>query len=66
MSVVCIGDATSLEQWWDTLSHEIDHLQDAVLQYYDVEPGTEDAAWLQGYIMRGIVKALRSDGTMLQ
>ena len=64
MSVVCIGNATSLEQWWDTLSHEIDHLQDAVMQNYDVSSGTEDAAWLQGYIMRLIVKALRQDGTM--
>ena len=64
MSVVCIGNTTSLEQWWDTLSHEIDHLQDAVMQYYDVEAGSEDAAWLQGYIMRLIVKALRQDGTM--
>lgn len=64
MSVVCIGNATSLEQWWDTLSHEIDHLQDSIMQYYDVEAGTEDAAWLQGYIMRLIVKALRFDGTM--
>ena len=64
MSVMCIGDATSLEQWWDTLSHEIDHLQDAVMKYYDVSPGTEDAAWLQGYIMRLIVKAMKEDGTM--
>lgn len=66
MSVLVVGDATSLDQWWDTLSHEIDHLQDAVMQYYDVEAGTEDAAWLQGYIMRLIVKALRHDGTMFQ
>ena len=66
MSVLIVGDATSLEQWWDTLSHEIDHLQDAIMEYYDVEPGTEDAAWLQGYIMRLIVKALQSDGTMFQ
>lgn len=66
MSVMVIGDATSLEQWWDTLSHEIDHLQDAVMQHYDVAPGTEDAAWLQGYIMRLIVNALRQDGTMFQ
>lgn len=64
MSVVCIGNATSIEQWWDTLSHEIDHLQDAVMEYYDVEPGTEDAAWLQGYIMRLIVRAMMADGTM--
>jgi hypothetical protein len=64
MSVMCISDATSLEQWWDTVSHETDHLQDAILQYYDVKPGTEDAAYLQGYIMRAIVKALRGDGAM--
>lgn len=66
MSVMVIGGATSLEQWWDTVSHEIDHLQDAVMEYYGVEHGTEDAAWLQGYIMRLIVKALRGDGTMFQ
>lgn len=64
MSVMVIGDATSLEQWWDTLDHEIDHLQDTVLEYYGVDHGTEDAAWLQGYIMRLIVKALRDDGVM--
>ena len=64
MSVMCIGDATSLEQWWDTLDHEIDHLQDAILEYYGVKHGTEDAAWLQGYIMRLIVRAMRADGTM--
>lgn len=64
MSVLMVGDATSLEQWWDTLSHEIDHLQDAVMKYYDVEPGTEDAAWLQGYIMRLIVKSMKDDGTI--
>lgn len=64
MSVMCIGDATSLEQWWDTLSHEIDHLQDAIMKYYGVEPGTEDAAWLQGYIMRLIVRAMKEDGTI--
>ena len=66
MSVMVIGGATSLEQWWDTVSHEVDHLQDTVMEYYDVVPGTEDAAWLQGYIMRLIVKALRHDGTMFQ
>jgi len=64
MSVMCIGNATSLEQWWDTVSHEIDHLQHAIMEYYGVKPGTEDAAWLQGYIMRLVVRALRVDGNM--
>ena len=65
MSVMCIGYAANEEQWWDTLDHEIDHLQYTIMRYYDVEPGTEEAAYLQGYIMRGIVKALRKDGIML-
>jgi hypothetical protein len=64
MSVVVIGNATSIEQWWDTVSHEIDHVQDAILEYYGVAHGTEDAAWLQGYIMRLIVRALKVDGVM--
>jgi len=64
MSVMCIGGATSKEQWWDTVSHEIDHLQHAVMEYYGVKPGTEDAAWLQGYIMRLVVKAMKGDGNM--
>lgn len=62
MSVMCIGKATDESQWWDTLNHEIDHLQDVILRYYDVDQGTEDAAWLQGYIMRKITQALKADG----
>lgn len=62
MSVMCIGKATDEPQWWDTVNHEIDHLQDTILRYYDVEQGSEDAAWLQGYIMREIIQALKDDG----
>lgn len=60
MSVVCIGPASSREQWWDTVAHEVDHLQTAILDYYQVEPGTEDAAWLQGYLVRQIVKVMHN------
>lgn len=62
MSVMCIGKATDEPQWWDTVNHEIDHLQSTILRYYDVGQGSEDAAWLQGYIMRGIIQALKDDG----
>lgn len=58
MSVMCIGNASDIAQWWDTVNHEVDHLQSAILRYYDVDYGTEDAAWLQGYIMRQIVRAI--------
>jgi hypothetical protein len=62
MSVMCIGKATDEAQWWDTVNHEIDHLQDTIMRYYDVGQGSEDAAWLQGYIMREIIQALKDDG----
>lgn len=58
MSVVCISHASSREQWWDTVAHEVDHLQTTILDYYDVEPGTEDAAWLQGYLVRSLVASI--------
>ena len=62
MSVMCIGKATDEPQWWDTVNHEIDHLQNTILRYYDVGQGSEDAAWLQGYIMRKIIQTLEADG----
>lgn len=62
MSVMCIGKSTDEAQWWDTVNHEIDHLQSTILRYYDVGQGSEDAAWLQGYIMRKIIQALKDDG----
>lgn len=62
MSVIFIGQADSIEQFFDTLSHESDHAQDSILRYFGISHGTEDAAWLQGYIMRGISKWLKKDG----
>ncbi len=59
MSVMVISDASSVEQWLDTLVHEIDHLQGAICRYYDVELDTEEAAYLQGYIMKQCVDAMR-------
>ena len=56
MSLIYIGNATSEEQWWDTVSHELFHAQQAILEYYDVPNDTEDAAWTMGYLMRETVK----------
>ena len=50
MSVVAIGWAENHEQFYASVIHEIDHLQDAILSYYAVPQGTEDAAYLQGFI----------------
>lgn len=59
MSVMCIGDATSDEQWWDTLVHEIKHVQSHICSYYDVPEKSEEASYLIGYIMRLAIRALK-------
>ena len=64
MSVIFVSQATSTEQFFDTIAHEIDHAQYAIDMHYGVEHGSEDTAWLQGYIMRGITKALKYDGVV--
>lgn len=66
MSVVIISATTSASQFFDTLVHEIDHVQDAVDMHYGVMQGSEDSAWLQGYIMRGITEALEQDGIICE
>jgi len=58
MSVMFVGPATSKEQFMDTVAHEIDHVQHAIARHYDVSCGSEDAAWLQGYIMREVTRIL--------
>lgn len=64
MSVIFVSEASSVEQFFDTIAHEIDHVQDAIDTYYGVWQGGEDSAWLQGYIMRGIAEALKRDGVI--
>lgn len=59
MSVVGISNASSEEQWWNTCIHEIDHVQSAICKYYDVDLGTEEAAYLQGYLMYRVLSELK-------
>lgn len=50
MSVMVVGRVTHPSQFMNSLLHELDHLQDTILEYYHVQHGTEDAAYLQGYL----------------
>ena len=50
-SVVCINKSTSREELINTISHEADHVQDAICKYYDVPLESEDAAYLIGYLV---------------
>lgn len=49
-SIVFIGRATSMREFLNTVTHEVDHVQAHVAEYYGVSLGTEQAAYLQGYI----------------
>ena len=59
MSVTAISNASSEEQWWNTCVHEIDHIQAAICKYYDVDLGTEEAAYLQGYLMLKVLRGIK-------
>ena len=50
-SVVCINKTTSKEQLINTISHEADHVQAAICDYYNVPLDSEQAAYLIGYLV---------------
>ena len=50
-SIICINKATSKEELINTISHEVDHVQDAICKYYNVPLDSEDAAYLIGYLI---------------
>lgn len=52
MSLVLIGGASSPEQWWDTVVHELKHVQSHISACYNVDGDSEEAAYLIGYLMR--------------
>lgn len=64
MSVMFISHASSVSQFADTVVHEIDHVQTAICEYYDVPLGGEDAAWTQGYLARCIAEAISEDAAV--
>ena len=50
-SIVCINKTTSREELINTISHEADHVQDTICEYYDVPLDSEQAAYLIGYLV---------------
>ena len=56
MSAIFISAASNAEQWWDTCTHELLHVWNAICDYYDVPKDSEDAAWTMGYLMRKTVE----------
>ncbi len=50
-SVVCINKGSTREQVINTISHEADHVQAAICDYYNVPLDSEQAAYLIGYLV---------------
>lgn len=55
MSAIYISKATSPEQFWDSVAHELAHCVVAIIDSYDVPYYSEDAAYLSGFLMRQFV-----------
>lgn len=53
-SVIIISHATSAEQMYDTIQHELKHVVEHISDYYDVDPKSEASAYLQGEIARNM------------
>lgn len=53
-SIIVISHASSSEQMFDTIVHEIKHLTEHISNYYDIDPKEELAAYLQGEVGRNM------------
>ena len=58
MSVIYISDTTSVEQFWDSCAHELAHVVTAIIDAYNVDYRSEDAAYLAGFLMRQLVREI--------
>lgn len=51
MSVVCISETTSAEEFVNTAVHEAKHVQSHICEYYDIPEDGEEAAYIIGHIV---------------
>lgn len=51
-TVMAIGKATSAEQMFDSIVHEMKHLSEHIGEYYGVNPKDDLSAYLQGEVGR--------------
>ena len=58
MSTIFISKASTTSEWWNTAIHELKHVADAIISYYDVEWDSEDAAYLTGYMAKQLVESV--------
>lgn len=57
-SIVGISYSTSEEEFFNTVVHEIKHVQSHICKYYNVKEDSEDAAYLSGYIAQRMIRKI--------
>lgn len=58
LSIILVSHATSYDELYDTVQHELKHVVEHLSSYYGVDPKSEMAAYLQGEIARNMYKAV--------
>lgn len=56
MSVVCISETTSAEEFVNTAVHEAKHVQSHICEYYNIPEDSEEAAYIIGHIVSEMYK----------
>ena len=56
MSIVCISETTSAEEFVNTAVHEAKHVQSHICEYYDIPEDGEEAAYIIGHIVSEMYK----------
>ena len=51
LTIVGIGQASSKEEFINTIAHEAKHVQSHICKYYKVDEDSEEAAYLMGYLV---------------
>lgn len=58
LTVICISEATSLNEKFNTINHEIKHAVEHIGAYYRVDSESEESAYLQGEISKNMYEAV--------
>lgn len=58
MSVVFVSETSRRSEFWNTIAHELKHVHDAILDYYDVPLDGEPSAYTVGYLFQQVVQEI--------
>lgn len=57
LTLMFMSKATSAEQLYDSIQHELKHAVEHISEFYGVDPRSEESAYLQGEIARNMFGA---------